>query len=117
MRKRARVRMPQRISPKLLYALIQVVFWLALLPGILLFYYSEDLGIWWAVLLFLYMACIFSANIWVLYRREMRDIRNLLGDEQFFQRFRSEWRREKRVRARAAKKRARKDRLPWEPGR
>lgn len=105
------------LPPTLHYLLFLVIFALSLLPGILLFYYSQNLGYLWSILMFLYLGLVLGAQIWLLYRREMADLRKQLGEEQFFARFPSERKRELRILAikKRWKQLTRKtEKPPWE---
>lgn len=84
------------LPPTLQFALSKGVFLLALIPPILLFEHSQDLGYWWAALLLLYSAVLIYILSRISYRREMKVLRHDLGDEQFFRAFPAERRREER---------------------
>lgn len=81
---------------------------LMIMPGFLLVLYADKLGIWWAILLILYMAILFSVYTWIVYPREMARMRYLLGDEAFFlvypEEKKKELKRQQRARLRAERR-------------
>ena len=105
-------------SPMLTYILIRLLFFAAIVPALLLFDYSEQLGYWWSILMLLYIGLFMFAGLAIRWRREMDEFRRLLGDEQFFAQFPKEWKREQRLKAwRARIRKLRKpknEKVPWE---
>ena len=109
-------------SPMLIYILIRLLFFAAIVPALLLFDYSEQLGYWWSILMALYIGLFMFAGLALRWRREMDEFRRLLGDEQFFAQFPGELKREKRRKAwekrvkawKARLKKPKQPKYPWE---
>ena len=109
-------------SPMMTYILIRLLFFAAIVPALLLFDYSEQLGYWWSILMALYIGLFMFAGLALRWRREMDEFRRLLGDEQFFAQFPGELKREKRRKAwekrvkawKARLKKPKQPKYPWE---
>lgn len=99
--------------PPSLQALIFVIptFTLGSLPPILLFCSADKLGYWWTILLILYIAIIIAVAGIILYFREIRALRIILGDELFFKKFPREKKRYIRKLRREEKRKLRKQNI------
>ena len=75
------------------------------LPVILLLCFADHLGVWWFILLSLYMILLTTVYFLILRPREIARIRGLLADDElFFQLYPKEKLREERRRTRAQHK-------------
>lgn len=75
-----------------------------LLIPVLLFYFSSDLGVWWFILLIIYIA-LWLTGISLLWRRkEMRAMRATYGEDFFYKAYPREKKREERRKAREERK-------------
>ena len=54
------------------------------LPAILLLCYADHLGVWWFILLMIYMTALACVFLLILWPREVARLRYTLGDEAFF---------------------------------
>ena len=55
-----------------------------IMPVVLLVAFADRLGVWWAILLLLYLATLVVIHTKIVYPREMARMRFILGDEAFF---------------------------------
>lgn len=81
---------------------------LQLLAPVLLFYYSEDLGILWIVLFAAYTGLLIFAAGWIFYRREIHTLEAMYGTDFIYQAFPKEKKRRERKAKKTAEKALRK---------
>lgn len=81
------------------------------IPAIILFSYADRLGPCWMPILLAYFALLSFFYVRILRPRELARLRYQLGDEQFFELFPRERKREERQKARKARAERRAD--PW----
>lgn len=55
-----------------------------IMPVVLLVAFADKLGVWWAILLLLYLTILVVIHTKIVYPREMARMRYILGDEAFF---------------------------------
>ncbi len=70
----------------------------ALLPPIALFTFAKELRYWWLILLFAYYGFLCWILYYILFRRDMREMRMYLGTEKYYERFPKEKYRDERIR-------------------
>lgn len=63
---------------------------------VLLFYFSDRLGVWWLILLVLYIGALIAGTALIWHRKEMRVLRANYGDEFYFKAYPREKKREER---------------------
>ena len=54
------------------------------LPALLLICYADRLGVWWSILLLVYMGGLNTAYVMIIRPRQLAKLRMDLGDELFF---------------------------------
>lgn len=86
-------------------------FTLITLPPIFLFCSADKLGYWWTILLVLYITLIVAVTGIILYFKEIRAFRRILGDELFFKKFPREKKRYIRKLHREEKRKLRKQNI------
>ena len=100
-------------TPPSLQALIFVIptTILIMLPPILLFCSADKLGYWWIILLILYISIIIAVTGIILYFKNIKALRVILGDELFFKQFPREKKRYIRKLRREEKRKLRKQNI------
>lgn len=77
---------------------------LQLLAPLILFYYSEDLGVFWIVLFAAYTGLLILTTGWIFYRREIHTLEAMYGTDFIYQAFPKEKKRRERKAKKAAKR-------------
>ena len=94
----------KHMTPGVILALSYTATIVLSLPALLLFCYADRLGLSWSILLFAYMGLLTASYAMIIRPREMAKLRYDLGDEQFFEIFPREKKKEQRRMERAGRK-------------
>lgn len=91
----------------LCFGIITVCAVAMIMPVVLLVAFADKLGIWWAILLLIYMILLICVYTLIVYPREMERIHYILGDELFFLAYPGERKKELRRRERERRRQER----------